>query len=76
MSDADEQLIDVARSDTIDIERLRHLEEINEASKFVSIGVITKRLEQKKITMLAEEPIRVIELFTRLDRRLMRPDLQ
>lgn len=35
---------------------------------------MSKRLEQRKIMMLMVEPIILIELFTRLNRKLMRPD--
>lgn len=57
MSDVDEQIIHVAQSDTIDADKLRCLEEIYGVPESISIEVITKTLERRKIMMLIEEPI-------------------
>jgi len=52
------------------------LEEIYGAPNFVSIKVMKEHLEARKIMMLTREPIRVLELFHRLNRRLMTPTKQ
>ena len=59
MSDVDKQLIDVAQSDTVDVDKLKCLEEIYGAPVFVSIEVMIERLEKRKIMVLTEEPIKV-----------------
>ena len=74
VSDVDKQLIDVAQSDTIDVDKLKCLEEIYGAPVFVSIQVMIERLEQRNIMMLTEELNRVTKLFNRLEKRLMRQD--
>ena len=52
---------------------LKRLEEIYGAPESVSIKVMKEQLKAWKELMMSEKPIRFIELFHRLNYRLMKP---
>lgn len=72
MTKANEYIIDVSQSTIMDEDKLKHVGEAYEVPESLSIKDMTICLEQRKIMQLTKEPIRLIDLFTGLDRRLMR----
>lgn len=56
--------------------RLRRMEEKYGVLESMSIDAMITSLKQRKLIQLIEEPVRLTNLFTKLDRRLMKPNQQ
>ena len=76
VTEVDELIIDATQSDVLDEDILRLMEKAYVVLESMSIEAIIVSLEQRKIIQLTKEPIKLTDLLTILDKRLLRTTKQ
>lgn len=74
VSEVDEQVVNAVLFEEIDEDKIGCLESIYGTPASISVEEMKERLERRKVIHMIEEPIRLTDLFPKIDRQLMRRD--